>query len=144
MKLILATVFLLLAGNFNSYGQVAVIANKTVPMDELNRTQLIDFYTYDIKKWSDGRPVIVTDLKPKNETKTVFYEYLGKSTSRMKSIWLKMMLSGEGDPPQSIASEEEMVQKVAATPGALGFVNAAKANDSVKTLLVINPEKIEQ
>jgi hypothetical protein len=47
------------------------------------------------------------------------------------------MLSGEGDPPEPIDSEEEMLKKVAATPGAIGFVSQSKVSEDVKVLIVI-------
>ncbi len=55
----------------------------------------------------------------------------------MKSIWLRNMLSGEGDPPEALKSEEEMLQKIAATPGAIGFLSHTKVDNNVKTLIVI-------
>ena len=118
-------------------GQVAVIANKSVPVDEVTSQQLLDFYTGDVKLWENKDPVIVTDLKPEGEVKALFYEFLGKSHSRMKSIWLKKMLSGEGDPPEALKSESEVLQKVSSTPGAIGFVSEANISDDVKVLTVI-------
>lgn len=116
---------------------VAVIAHRSVPEQELNKTKLLDIYTGDVKNWSDGKPVVVIDLKPAGEVKETFYKYLGKSPSRMKSVWLKRMLSGEGDPPFAVESESEMVKLVAATPGAIGFVSRDAVNDTVKTLAII-------
>ena len=55
----------------------------------------------------------------------------------MKSIWLKKMLSGEGDPPEALKSESEVLQKVSSTPGAIGFVSEANISDDVKVLTVI-------
>ncbi|NIR48188.1 hypothetical protein GWO43_07010 [candidate division KSB1 bacterium] len=121
--------------------QVAVIAHKSVPMDTIKKSELLDFYIGDIKRWSNDKPVIVLDLKSQCEAKDLFYDYLGKSPSRMKSLWLKKMLSGEGDPPESLESEDEMLKKVASTSGAIGFVSKPKISNKVKTLLVIEKEK---
>lgn len=143
MNLILVTIVGLLAWVTNSSGQVVVIAHKSVPVDTITKNALLDFYTRDIKKWSDGQPIFVFDLKPQSEVKTAFYNFLGKSSSRMKSIWLKKLLSGEGDPPQSMNSEEEQLKKVAATAGAIGFVSKAKVRENVKILLEIKDEKSE-
>lgn len=118
-------------------GQVAVIANKSVPVEAVTSQQLLDFYTGDVKLWENKDPVIVTDLKPEGEVKALFYEFLGKSPSRMKSIWLKKMLSGEGDPPEALKSENEVLQKVSSTPGAIGFVSEASVTEDVKVLAVI-------
>jgi ABC-type phosphate transport system substrate-binding protein len=140
----LVTLVCLLIWAANSNGQVVVIAHKAVPMDTIKKNALLDFYTRDIKKWSDGQPVVVLDLKLQNGIKTIFYNYLGKSSSRMKSIWLKKLLSGEGDPPQAMNSEEELLRKVAATAGAIGFVSKAKVRENVKVLLEINDEKQQE
>jgi ABC-type phosphate transport system substrate-binding protein len=115
-----------------------VIANKSVPLDTINKTELLDFYTRDIKKWQDQQPVVVFDFKPKGEVRKSFYKFIGKSSSRMKSIWLKKMLSGEGDPPEAIKSEEELLKKVASTAGSIGFVNKSKVTPDVKILVLIN------
>jgi ABC-type phosphate transport system substrate-binding protein len=117
--------------------QVAVVANKSVPLEQVTKTQLLDFYTGDIRLLSDGAPVHVFDLKPVSEVKDAFYRFLGKSSSRMKSIWLKRMLSGEGDPPQALESEDDMLAKVISTPGAIGFVGQNKVSEGVKVLLLI-------
>jgi len=123
-----------------AHSQVAVITHLHTPTDTVSKTQLLDFYTGDVRAWESGRQVVVFDLKPKNETKKLFYQYLGKSPSRMKSIWMKRMLLGEGDPPEACDTEEELLEKVANTPGAIGFVSKTKAAtlDSVKTLVLIN------
>ncbi len=47
------------------------------------------------------------------------------------------MLSGDGQAPDALGSEDEVVNKVASTPGAIGYVSADKAGDNVKILLVI-------
>ena len=140
----IATILCLLAWATISSGQVVVIAHKSVPMDTIKKSLLLDFYACDIKKWSDGQPVVVLDLKLQNGIRTTFYNYLGKSSSRMKSIWLKKLLSGEGEPPEAMNSEEEVLRKVAATAGAIGFVSKTKVRENVKILLEINDEKQQQ
>ena len=80
---------------------------------------------------------MVFDSKPKIDIKKIFYKSLGKSINQMKSIWMVNMLSGEGDPPESLISEDEMLKNVANTPGALGFISQEKVKDDVKVLVVI-------
>lgn len=117
--------------------QVLVIAHKSVPAESIDRGMLLDFYTGDIRSWPNGQPVVVIDLAPRTDVKETFYRYLGKTSSRMRSIWLKRKLSGEGDPPESLETEEEMVKRVGSTPGAVGFVSRDKINNRVKVLAVI-------
>jgi ABC-type phosphate transport system substrate-binding protein len=117
--------------------EVAVIAHPSVPVQKITKTQLLDLYTGDVKEWGNGEPIVLVDLEPKTDVKRVFYDFLGKSTSRMKSIWMKNMLTGEGRPPESMNSQEELLKKVAATPGAIGYVDQSLVTGEVITLTVI-------
>ena len=141
MIIAIVTILFLFGWPETSFSQVAVIAHKSVPIDKIKKSKLLDFYTGDIRKWNDGQPVVILDLKPRGDTKKAFYEFLGKRPSRLKSIWLRKMLSGEGDPPLSMKSEDELLKKVASTPGALGFVSQRRATGDVKTLFLIEKEK---
>ena len=96
-----------------SSAEVAVIANPGVPVTQITSAQLLDLYTGDVKEWSNGLAIVVMDLKPKSSIKDAFYKFLGLSSSRMKSIWMKNMLSGEGQPPQAQATEQDILEKVA-------------------------------
>ena len=119
MKNLYCILFLLSLLASSAFGQVAVIANPSVPVDTITNNELLDFYTRDIRFWNNKKPVIVFDLKARGEVKEIFYDFLGKSTSRMKSIWMKKMLSGEGDPPEALDSETDMLKKVSSTPGSI-------------------------
>lgn len=127
-------------GTRASSAEVAVIAHPSVPVSHITSAELLDLYTGDVKEWSNGAPIIVLDLKPKSVVKDTFYNYLGKSSSRMKSIWMKNMLSGEGQPPQAQASEQEVLETVAKTPGAIGYVNRTLVTTAVVELVVIPVE----
>lgn len=128
----LALFFLLLLFAFKANAQVAVIAHPSVPAEQLDVATLLDYYSGDIKEWPNGQKVIVYDLKNPKTIKDTFYKYLGKSSSRMKSIWMKKMLAGEGVPPQALDDEEKMLQMVAETPGAIGFISTEKVKNIVK------------
>jgi len=117
--------------------EVVVIAHPSVPVDTISQAQLLNFYTGDVQSWDNKMQVVVYDLKVRTEVRDTFYDFLGKTSSRMRSIWLKRKLSGEGDPPESFETEEEVVAHVARTQGALGFVSATNVNGAVKILTEI-------
>ncbi len=136
MRLILILIlFFLITGT--GYSQVAVIANSSVPVESVNSSYLTDLYTQDIQVWKNGDPVVVFDLKPRNDTKNTFYSYIGKSITRMKSIWMKKKLSGEGKPPESLETEEEVLRKVETTPGSIGYLRSDLVSEKVKVLVII-------
>ena len=135
--LVLGIVSLLLAVS-GSHADVAIIAHRSVPVDTLDQQRLLDLYTGDIRSWTDETAVVFVDLELRGEVKHTFYRYLGKTPSRIKSIWMRNLLSGKSRRPESMSSEFEVMSKVAETPGAVGFVDSAKATNEVKTLILIS------
>jgi ABC-type phosphate transport system substrate-binding protein len=109
---------------------VAVVVHPSVPQQALDAPTLLDIYTGQVKTWGDGAPIVLVDLKNKTEVKRAFYSFLGMTASRMKSIWMKNLLAGEGSPPESIDDEEALLQRVATTPGAMGYVSLARARQT--------------
>ncbi len=128
---------LLTSSGLFSATTVLVIAHSKVPVDTITKVDLRDIYLGDIRQWKDGTEIVVVDTKPRNKTKECFYSYIGKSPSRMKSIWIKKLLSGEGNPPEVVESDTDAVHKVASTPGAIGFVTKGTPLDSVRVIAEI-------
>jgi ABC-type phosphate transport system substrate-binding protein len=117
--------------------QIAVIAHPNVPVDSMNKSKITDLFTGDVRIWNDGSPVVPLDLQAPKDVRKEFYKALGKSSSRMRSIWMKRKLSGDGDAPASVETEDEVVRRVESTPGAISFVRASHAPPSVKVLYIV-------
>ncbi len=137
MKKILLCLSIFILLSISSNAQIAVIANKSVPESSVSKSELLDLYSGDIKWWGNGDPVIIFDLKKNDDVKKDFYSFIGKTPSRMKTIWMKKMLSGEGDPPDALETENDMLSVVAKTQGAIGFVSLDIIDNSVKTIAII-------
>lgn len=119
-------------------GQISVIAHDSVPVDSLNKKELLQLFSGDRDYWDDDLPVVIMDLSVNGAIRDSFYSFLGKTSSRMRSIWLKRKLTGEGDLPLSIDSEEELLLKVASTQGAIGFVSADIAKNTAEIKILIS------
>ena len=141
MKYFILTILCVAAWANGALGQVAVVAHKSVPVDSVSKSELLDLYTGETSIWRDGEPVVVFDLKENGKTRKTFYKFLGMASSRIKSIWLKRMLSGEADPPESLNSEEDLLRKISTTKGAIGFLDRSKPNGTVKILMTIQEGK---
>jgi ABC-type phosphate transport system substrate-binding protein len=128
---------LLLLAASASAQQVAIIANRSVPADSLSQREVLDIYSGDVRTWKNGVPVVPFDLSQDGVVRDTFYEYLGKKSSRMKSIWMKNLLMGECQPPRTVDNEIKLLDQVSATPGGIGYLSLQSVNDSVKVLTVI-------
>ena len=119
------------------HAQVVLIANPSVPVRSLEAHAILDIYSMNTREWPDGAPVSVFTLKSNDATSQRFYSFLGTRLLDMKKIWMRIQLSGEGTTPEPCFSDEEVVEKVAATPGAVGYVRMSSVKGSVIILAEI-------
>jgi hypothetical protein len=135
MKIVILTLLLLAATQVRT--QVVVIANRSVPDAALTPAQVLDMYLLNTRTWSDGQPVTLVCLKENENEERKFYALLRRTPLEMRKLWLRAQLSGQARPPEMIISEEELIRRVVATPGAIGFANKEKVPGNVKILLVL-------
>ncbi len=119
-----------------SIAKIAVIANKDVKISSINKAKLLDVYTLDIAEFG-GNKIKVFDYSSETPTKKSFFGTFDKSISEFKQIWMKKKLTGNGNPPLNVGSEDDMVNKVASTSGAIGYVDSDKVTGAVKVLMEI-------
>lgn len=134
LTLIAITLGLALGGALQARAQVAVVVHPAVPSTAVEASTLLDIYTLDKSKWDDGSRIVPLSLDSEADS---FYGSLGRSHSNLRKVWLRKKLSGEGQPPESLADAAALLQKVAATPGAVGFVPASAVDESVKVVATL-------
>ena len=113
-----------------------VIANKDVTDSNIDISKLNNIFTLDIKNWEDGRRIVVFDSKSE-ELSNAFYSYIGLTTFQVRKIWLRKVLLGEIKAPAQVNNDDEMIEKVSQTSGAIGFVKEIKNPQKIKVLLRI-------
>lgn len=104
------------------HAQTVVIANESVSTKSLSVKELMDVYTLNKAHWDDGSRITVYDLKG-GKTKEAFLSALGMTDDELKRIWLRKQFTGKARPPRALSEEEEVLEAVARTPGAIGYVS---------------------
>jgi len=67
-----------------------------------------------------------------------FYQKLSnKSVSQVEAMWAKIEFAGKGSAPKSYGSDAAVKKAVAADPSAIGYLNKASVDDTVKVLLTL-------
>jgi hypothetical protein len=70
--------------------------------------------------------------------KEAFYAGVtSKNESQLKSYWSGLIFTGKGQPLPSVADDAAVVAKVAAEADAIGYVDSAAVNGSVKVLFTL-------
>ncbi|NOQ93391.1 MAG: hypothetical protein GQ547_02015 [Methylophaga sp.] len=124
---------LLIAPNLVA-AQVLIVhpANNTT---ELSRNTLRAIFAMRTPQWPDGSPLQVFVLDDSDSTHTSFCKHiLGMFPYQLRRIWDRQVFSGTGTAPITVKTEQEMLERVSTTKGAIGYVLPEKVDDSVKTL----------
>ncbi|MFC0167175.1 hypothetical protein ACFFKC_03705 [Pseudoduganella danionis] len=67
-----------------------------------------------------------------------FYQKLSnKSVSQVEAMWAKIEFAGKGTAPKAYASDAAVKKAVVADPSAIGYINKASVDDTVKVLLTL-------
>jgi len=119
---ILLVVFLV-SFTLSAEAQIVVIANKSVSEKELSQEEILDIYTLNRSRWDSGQRIRVFDFKSPRKLRKSFYKYLDLSKDELQIIWLRKQFTGKGMPPEVLGSEQDIVAKIARTPGAIGYVS---------------------
>lgn len=62
---------------------------------------------------------------------------LGKDPGQLKALWARLAFTGKGQPPREVADDAAVKKAVAANPKAIGYIDAASVDGSVKVLLAL-------
>jgi ABC-type phosphate transport system substrate-binding protein len=130
MKYFFYALFLITVFVFVSYAQVVVIANKSAPVSKISAGSLLQIYLMKNTKWGDGAKIVVYYSRQQSICQKMC-EFIGMDIVDLRKRWMQMQLSGEGKAPEAVDNDQEMIEKVESTMGAIGYVNASaiRGND---------------
>lgn len=128
-KLILAS---LLLASAPVQAEIVVVVNQANPASRMFTEQAAQFF---LGKSNQFTPV---DQGKESAIRRDFYQKLaGKSLAQVEAVWAKIEFSGKGSMPKSYASDAAVKKAIAADPGAIGYIEKASVDDSVKVLLTL-------
>lgn len=101
-----------------------VIANKNVPLEQVDRTELRAIYALRKRLWSDGTPVETYTLPGGSPLQQTFAkQVLHLYPYQLKLLWNRAVFSGIGRAPTEVDNEAEMLKAIATTAGAIGYIS---------------------
>ena len=94
--------------------------------------------------WENGARIIPVNLPAAHRLRRSFSRLvLGALPKAMAAYWNAQYFHGIA-PPYVLASEEAVLQFVATTPGAIGYVSASAVNRQVRVLLTLPLPPVEK
>lgn len=114
-----------------------VIISPDVKQEAVTANVLRAIFSMRLKTWSDGKLIRVYVLPDDHELHQIFSkETLNVFPYQLRATWDRLVFSGTGQAPTTVSSNEEMLQKIASTPGSIGYLKTTFINDDVHVLQI--------
>jgi len=129
---------ILLTGALADEAELAVVVNKSATVATISSNELRQMTLGEKEKWPDGKKVIVVQTPAQSPERALVLKAVFKMTDVvLKRYMMHAAFTGqELAPPKDVASAAALKEFVARTPGAIGFILASDADDTVKVLKV--------
>lgn len=135
---LIAGALVLLATGFGSsatLAEVVIIAHPASGAAELDAATAKKLFLGKITSLPGMSSVALIGQADSSATKAEFTEKVtNKALNKYKAYWSKMIFSGKAVPPKELADDAEVKAYVAGHADAVGYVDAASVDDSVKVL----------
>lgn len=138
VKSILYCILLLLAvGKAQANGHYEVVVHPDIHQETISVNVLRAIFSMRMKTWPNGHLIKVFVLPDDHPLHNDFAkEKLSVFPYQLRSTWDRLVFSGTGQAPFRVSSNEEMLKKIANTPGAIGYLETVYINDDLHVLKI--------
>ncbi len=113
---------------------VVVVHPSNAAMD-LPREQVARFFLKKTTSWPDRRPVVPIDQPESSALRQAFSRLvLDKEITEIKAYWQQQIFSGRAVPPAVRAGDEQVIDAVRESAGAIGYVSPQADTSGVKVV----------
>lgn len=130
----LALSLLLLGLSESAWAQV-LVAHPEVTQIRLAPNQARAYFYMRLRRWPDNTPLRVFVLPDAHPLHVAFTKNrLGVYPYNLRRAWDRVVFAGLSQAPQTVQSVEAMRQRVAETPGAIGYLPEEALDGRVRVL----------
>jgi ABC-type phosphate transport system substrate-binding protein len=117
---------------------IALIANKGGSVSVLTMPELVKLCKAQTSRWPDGKSVTLIVRDPASPEMKMVLEKIYSTTPEAVNEMIATANHGRMNHPAIlvVSSDEELVKKVAGTPGAVGLVDVYAINSSVDVIKI--------
>jgi hypothetical protein len=116
---------------------VVLVANKGVQISEISNADLRAIFMGTRTRFADGSHAVPVTLKGGPAHEVFLKNHVGEGPEEFRSQWRKVVFTGQGAMPKAFDSESALIEYVAATPGAVGYVSQISLQNRVKLLAAV-------
>jgi hypothetical protein len=137
--------FVLICASLASARDLALVSNKSNGVGAITLPELIRVCKAQTNRWPDGKPITFVMRSPSApDMKVVLEKVYGMSQNEVNGLIVSSNHGRPAHPAIVVAtSDEDLVNKVASLPGAVGVVDVYSINSSVAVVKIAGKLPLE-
>ncbi|MCU1304208.1 MAG: hypothetical protein JWQ87_4492 [Candidatus Sulfotelmatobacter sp.] len=144
-RLLRISIFIVVTTSLASARDLALVSNKSNAVAAITVTDLVKVCKAQNNRWPNGKPITFIMRSPAApEMKLVLEKVYGMPENDVNGL---IVTSNHGRPNHPailvVSSDEELVNKVASLPGAIGVVDVYSINSSVAVIKIAGKLPLE-
>lgn len=133
---IMSVLAIMFAGTMNAQQRVIYFSNGS-GTSSLREEKLSRVFTGKETYWGNDKQIIVCLPSTKSESSTDVCKYVYRQSAKdVQKFWLSIVFQGRAKSPKFFDTEEEMVDFVKRTPGAIGVLPSDKRSSIPGGLII--------
>jgi ABC-type phosphate transport system substrate-binding protein len=120
-----------------AWGELYIIGNK-IGITQMKAQEARNIFRANTTTWPNKIAVTIALPSPKSATSEPVARLIyGTRPTSVQKFWLSLVFQGRATPPNFFDTDQELIQFIQRTPGAIGVVSATTAIPSTVLLIPI-------
>lgn len=116
---------------------LVVVVSSENPNAELTRAELSDIFLGRRNRFPNGDPVVPVNQRDSTDAYRMFYaQYLDMTPAQVRSHWSRLIFTGRGQPPRSVADCTDMANTIADDPRGIGYLERGEVDDRLQVVTI--------
>jgi len=116
--------------------EIKIVVNPSVRISQISRDELERIFLITKTSLAGGDHVEPVLEKNGHANEVFLREYIGRTEAALMTYYRSLVFTGKASVPKSFSSDEAVIDYVARTKGAIGYVSANAGMGGVKALKV--------
>jgi ABC-type phosphate transport system substrate-binding protein len=120
---------------------IIVVANPGIYITQITPAELREIFIGQRSTFRDHSRAVPVLLKGGPAHEVFLRNHLGETAESFRALWRKAVFTGQGAAPREFGSEAALLQFIAETPGAIGYVSRVSGKENVRIVAVQKPAR---
>ncbi len=118
---------------------IEVVVNDSIELSKISKQQVKSIYLGQQTHWPNGKLIKLFKLPSEHKTHHDFVKnILGIYPYQYNRRWQKLVFSGFAVKPKDVSTEQALLQAVANTPGAIGYIKDKTTTGGIRYVALFN------